>query len=198
MRSLTFFLLLLIPLHAAPAQWRLTLLRGSGTVWGHSREESSPDHPAFLPDRPMSFALAIGRDAGRQRVTIDLRRTSADLALRGPGTTIVTRGVLHASSAALEVARRLAGAAGRPTLHGGIGVTVERWHFDLGASDARWRLGGRGALEVGLPIHGRWDAVLRGELAASSSIFTAVELPEGYVRRAGWRTGVLLGLARRW
>ena len=198
MRSLTFFLLFLIPLHPAAAQWRLTLRQGTGSVWGHSRDEGSPDHPAFLPDRPMSFALAISRDVGRQRVTIDLRRTSADLALRGPGTTIVTRGVLHASSAALEAARRLAGAAGRPTLHGGIGVAVERWQFDLGASDARWRVGGRGALEVGLPIHGRWDAVLRGELAASASIFTTDELPEGYVRKTGWRRGGAIGVGWRW
>lgn len=198
MRSLTFVLLLLVPVHTAAAQWRLTILHGSGSVWGHSRDDSSPDHPAFLPDRPKSYAVAIGRDFGRQRVTIDLRRTSADLALRGPGTTIVTRGVLHAWGGTLETARRLAGAAGRPTLHGGIGATVERWNFDLGASEARWRVGGRGALEVGLPISGRWGAVLRGELAASSSIFTAAELPEGYVRKTGWRRGMLVGVSRRW
>lgn len=198
MRSLIFSLLLFIPFHTAAAQWRLTLLHGTASAWGYSRDDSSPDHAAFLPDRPNSYAIAIGRDFGRHRVTLDLRRTGADLALRGPGTTIVTRGALHAWGAALEGARRLAGAAGRPTLHSGLGVIVERWNFDLGASEARWRMAGRGALEVGLPITRRWNGVLRGELTASSSIFSAEELPEGYVRRTGWRTGMVIGAGWRW
>src|SRR5512140_3329457 len=123
MRSLRYCLLLMIPLHSATAQWRLTLLHGTASTWGHSRDESSPDHAAFLPAQPTTLALALGREFGRQRLTIALRRTGADLALRGPGTTIVTRGVLRAWSGTLELARRLAGAVGRPTLHGGLGAT---------------------------------------------------------------------------
>lgn len=198
MRSLTVSLLLLVPLHPAAAQWRLTLLQGSSAVSGHSHDESSPDHPAFLPDRPNSYTLAIGRKFSSSRLMLEVRRTRADLALRGPGTTIVTRGALHAWGAALEGARRLAGTAGRPTLHGGLGVVLERWNFDLGDGEARWRVAGRGALEVDLPITGRWNGVLRGEMTASPSVFTADELPEGYVRKTGWSRGIEIGAGWRW
>ena len=198
MRSLTFSLLVLIPWHPAAAQWRLTLMQGSASVQGHSRDESSPDHPAFLPDRPNSVGLTLGHESGPNRLAIDLRRTLADLALRGPGTTIVTRGALHAWSVGVEAARRLAGDTGHPTLHCGLALLVERWNFDLGASEARWRTAGRGALEVGLPIAGRWIGVVRGEMTASASIFTADELPDGYVRKMGWRRGILVGLGWQW
>ena len=198
MRSLAVFLLFLVPGHPATAQWRLTLLHGTASVTGHSRDESTPDHLAFLPDRPHSDALAVSREFGGNRLALELRRTGADLALRGPGTTIVTRGALHAWGAAVGVARRLAGTSGRPTLRGGLSALLERWTFDLGDGAARWRVAGRGTLEVDLPIAGRWDGVLRGELTASPSVFTAEELPEGYVRKLGWSRGIEIGAGWRW
>ncbi len=198
MRTLWMSLLLLVPLHPAAAQWRLTVLHGTAAVSGYSRDESSPDHPSFLPDRPTSDIVAIGRDLGHGRLTVELRRTSADLTLRGPGTAIVTRGALHAWGAGVEGARRLAGVAGRPTLHAGLGLLVERWDFAVDANGARWRVAGRGALEVGLPITRRWQGVVRGEVTASPSVFAAEELPGGYVRRLGWRRGMEIGVGWRW
>lgn len=198
MRSLIVSLLLLTPLHAAAAQWRLTLLHGNAAVSGYSRDAGSPDPLAFLPDRPSSSSIAIGRDLGRSRLTFEMRHTGADLTLRGPGTAIVTRGALHAWGAALEGSRRLAGATGRPTLHAGLGLMMERWHFDVDVGDARWRIAGRGALEMGVPITRRWQGVVRGEVTASPSVFSADELPEGYVRKVGWRRGVELGVGWRW
>ena len=198
MRSLTVSLLLLVPLHAAAAQWRLVLLHGTATVSGYSRDESSPEPLAFLPDHPRSDIITIGRDLGRNRFNVEVRRTSADLTLRGQGSAIVTRGALHAWSLGLEGARRLAGATTRPTLHGGLGLMVERWDFDVDANGARWRLAGRGTLEVTVPITRRWNGVVRGEVTASPSIFAADELPEGYVRKMGWRRGMMLGVGWRW
>ena len=198
MRSLTVSLLLLVPLHAAAAQWRLALLHGTATVSGHSRDASSPDELAFLPDHPSSDIITVGRDLGRNRLNVEVRRTRADLSLRGQGTAIVTRGALHAWSLGLEGARRLAGAITRPTLHGGLGLMVERWDFDVDANGARWRLAGRGTLEAAVPITRRWSGVVRGELTASSSVFAADELPEGYVRKMGWRRGLELGAGWRW
>ena len=197
MRSLSVVLLLFAPVPAA-AQWRLTLLHGTAEVWGHSRDEGSPDHLAFLPDRPSSNVLVVGRDLGRTRLSVEVRRTTADLTLRGPGTAIVTRSALHAWGVALEGGRRLAGADGRPTLHGSLGVLMERWDFDVNASGARWRAAGHGALEVGVPITRRWQGIFRGEMMAGPSVFSADELPEGYVRKAGWRRGVMLGAGWRW
>lgn len=198
MRSLIVSLLLLVPLHSAAAQWRLALLHGTATVSGYSRDESSPEQLAFLPDRPASDIIALGLDRGRSRLSVEVRRTSADLALRGQGTAIVTRGALHAWSLGLEGARRLAGASGRATLHGGLGLMVERWDFDVDANGARWRVAGRAALEVGMPITRRLSGVVRGEVTASPSVFSTDELPEGYVRKMGWRRGVVMGVGWRW
>ena len=173
MRSLSVSLLLLLPLHAVTAQWRLTLLHGSASASGYSRDEGGTDHLAFLPDRPSSNVIVIG-----------------------PGTAIVTRRAMHAWGAAIEGTRRLVGAAGRPTLHAGLGLLVERWAFDLEANDARWRVAGRGAIEVGVPVTERWTGIVRGEVTVSPSVFSADELPEGYLRRMGWRRG--LGLGAGW
>lgn len=198
MRSLIVSLLLLVPLHPAAAQWRLALLHGTAAVSGYSRDESSPEQLAFLPDRPTSDIIALGRDLGRSRLSVEVRRTSADLTLRGQGTAIVTRSALHAWGLGLEGSRRLAGAPGRPTLHGGLGLTMERWDFDVDANGARWRVAGRAALEVGMPITRRLSGVVRGEVTASPSVFSTDELPEGYVRKMGWRRGVVMGVGWRW
>ena len=85
MRSLSVSLLLLLPLHAVTAQWRLTLLHGSASASGYSRDEGGTDHLAFLPDRPSSNVIVIGHDLGRTRISVETRRTSADLTLREIG-----------------------------------------------------------------------------------------------------------------
>ncbi len=194
MRLMFASLLLLLPLQSSAAQWHVTAMHGSGTVSGHSRDDSGPEVLGFLPDRPSSFALAIGHDLGGIRVSLEVRRTSADLALRGDNTLIVTTGALHAWGGALEGARRVVGRDGQPTLRAGLGLLAERWTFDIAGSDPRWRAAARGALEVTVPIAGHWNGVLRGELAAGPSLFRLEELPEGYGRRMGWRRGIVLGI----
>lgn len=194
MRLTIVALLLLLPLRPAAAQWRVTALHGSASVSGFSRDDSGPEKLSFLPDHPSSYALAIARDLGGIRLALELRRTGADLALHGDNTVIVTTGALHAWGGAFEGSRRVAGQEGQPMLRAALGVLAERWTFDVGGSDPRWRAAGRGALEATVPIGGHWHGVLRGELAAGPSVFRLEELPEGYARRIGWRRGVVLGI----
>lgn len=188
----------LVPWHPATAQWRLALEHGSANAAGYSIDRSGPDPLAFLLDRPRSTVLAVSRDLGRQRLSLELRRTDADLALSGPGTVLVTRGAMHAWGAGFEAARQLAGQPDRPRLHAAVGALLERWDFDVGMSAPRTRLAGRAALEAEVPLTPHWSGLLRGELMVGSSIFTAEELPEGYTPRMGRRAGMVLGLARRW
>jgi hypothetical protein len=198
MRQLLLPMLLLAPLKHAAAQWLLTVRHGSATATGYSRDQVGTEGLSFLPNRPASTGLSLARDLGHNRLGIEFRRTAADLALRGEGTTIVTRGALHAWGLALEGSRRLAGQPGQTTLHAAMGLLVERWDFSVGESDARWRAAGRGALQVEIPISRRLSGVLRGDVVVGPSLFKAAELPEGYVRRMAVRRGVELGMGWGW
>ena len=191
------FLLLAGPSSLA-AQWQLELLHGTATSHGDAQADLDPAHPELQAYRPATWTLALAHDIGAWRFGLDLHRTTADLAEIGTSSSVTTNAVLAAWGLGFELARRIAGTAGAPSLLLGGGVVVDRWTFDVAHSTSRARVAVRGALEADLPISPAWGAVIRGEWLAGSSVFTQEELPEGFSTRRATRLGVVLGMTRRW
>jgi hypothetical protein len=195
---LLVLLLLHLPPCPLPAQWQLSLVTGPAVTSGHSRDNFDPDHPAILPDRPVSWSLAIARERGAWRFALDGSRITSDLAIRGLSTSLVTRGALSAWGVGLEAAHRLLGQPASPSLWGGIGAVGEHWSFSAASGEARWRAAFRASLRLEMPFSTRWSALVRAEGLAGASLFDADELPEGYSLETGLRAGVLLGAGWRW
>lgn len=178
------------------AQWRVAVLVGSAASHGDARNDSDPTHPEFHANRPGTATVALARDWGTWRVTLEARRTTADLAEVGTGAVVVsTRGAFEGWGAALEFGARLAGNASS-SWHAAAGIAADHWSFQLGS--ARWRPSIRGALEGDFGIARGWTAIVRGEATIGPSIFTPSELPEGFERHRMWRTGFSMGVARSW
>jgi hypothetical protein len=187
-------ILLLLPAPLA-AQWSVTLRGGSATERGHSLAADDPDRPQLRPDHPATLEVALARALGAWRVSVAGRHRSADLVVSGETAAVVSKSALTAWGVSVEVARRVAGTPTRATLHTALGVAFDHWDVGI-ADDARTRPEARAALEAAVPVHGAWSGVLRGELAAGGALFRDNELPQGYRRRMGWSTGMMLGL--RW
>jgi hypothetical protein len=197
MRLLSCLFLLFLASARAGAQWHIAALAGNAASHGDARNDIDPAHPEFHADRPITAAVALGRDLGAWRVSVELRRSSADLSEVGNSSVVVsTRGAFDAWGAGVEFGHRIAGRLPGPTLHAIAGAGADRWRLEL--SPARWRPSVRGAVEADLPIGKQWFGVVRGEATAGPSVFTAEELPEGFAQRRMWRTGVALGVARTW
>lgn len=194
---LLFMLLLLTTPAALRGQWRLTALSGTAASHGDARDDADPAHPEIHAERPYAISLVLSRQRNAWRVAAEFHHVTADLAELSGSAAVTTRGVLKGWGAAVELARRVAGHEGAPTLHGIAAVAIDRWSFDLAESAPRWRASLRGAVEADFPVSARWSAVIRGQLSAGPSFFEANELPEGFARRTAIRTGILLGISRR-
>jgi hypothetical protein len=193
-------LLLVAPclVRSAAAQTDVALLGGSVATRGNARSDAGADQPELRPDHTGTLMLAVRRRFGAWRVGGAVRHTSADLAEVGSGTAVVTRGALRAWGAGIELGRRVAGTAGGADLLALAGAAFDRWRFVDLEGPARWRAALTGALEARLPAGRRWAALIRAEAMAGPSLFSSDELPAEFHRRAAWRYGVLVGLARRW
>jgi hypothetical protein len=177
------------------AQWRAVLLSGSAISHGEARDDSDPAHPEFHADRPATLTVSLARDAGRWRVSVEGRHSTADLSEVSRLVAVTTFGAFEAWGGGAELGVRLAGRPSAPELRAGLGLGGDRWGLDGAA--ARWRATARGALEADFPVAHAWSAVVRGEATTGPSVFTADELPEGFTQRRAWRTGIALGIARR-
>ena len=198
MRKLKFCLFMIAPMHPVTAQWRTTIVTGSATAGGDARNPTDPDHPQFAPANPNTFALSLGRELGRWRLSVDARHVSAGLTERGSSVEVITRGVLRAWGGGIELARRVAGREGGSTLHAAIGAEFDHWTFNGLEEAPRNRAAVRGALEAEIPLHRRWSAIVRTEAALGTSLFTQDDLPPNYALGTAWRYGMGLGVARKW
>jgi hypothetical protein len=180
---------------ALTAQWRLAVLTCTATSHGDARDDSDPTHPEFHVDRPVTLTLALARDAGTWRVSLEGRRLTADLSEVSRSVAVTTFGAFEAWGAGIELGVRIAGHPSAAELRAGLGLGADRWSLE-GAS-ARWRATTAGSLEADFAVARGWNAVVRGAVTIGPSVFSAEELPEGFARRTSWRTGIALGVARR-
>ena len=195
MRQIMLAILLLTGSTTLAAQWRVAVLSGSATSHGDARDDSDPAHPEFHAERPATLAVTLARDAGRWRVSVEGRHSTADLSEVSHSVAVTTFGAFKAWGAGVELGVRIAGRPLAPELRAGLGVGGDRWSLD--GAGARWRATARGSLEADFPVARAWSAVVRGEATIGPSVFTAEELPEGFVQRKMWRIGIALGAARR-
>lgn len=195
MRHIMLSVLLLTGATALNAQWRIAALSGSATSHGDARDDSDPAHPEFHADRPATLTVVLAREAGPWRVSAEGRHSTADLSEVSRAVAVTTFGAFEAWGAGVELGVRIAGHSSTPELRAGLGLGGDRWSLD--GAPARWRVTARGSLEADFPLARAWSAVVRGEATTGPSIFTADELPEGFTQRGMWRTGIALGVARR-
>lgn len=197
-RMILFAVLTSIPALRLSAQWHVALTGGRAGTAGHARSiEDVPDGRAELrPWRPGTIALRVGRDLGNWRVNAEVRRTTADLAISGEATVLITTGAIDAWGSGIEVTRSIAGGPGKPALRAGVGAIAERWSFDLDGGDARWRLAAQGVLDASVPLWRQWSGIVRAEAAFGRSLFDEDELPAGYELRSAVRHGMAIGVAR--
>lgn len=195
-RRLLPALLFLTAPTALSAQWRAALLHGTAASHGDAQSDNDPAHPQLQAHQPATWTLSLLRASGDWRIGLELRHITADLAEIGAASSVTTNNVLAAWGAAVEVGRRVVGGVGRPSLVAAIGVTFDRWTFDLVNDAPRTRAAGRAALEADFPIGRSWSVVIRGEMSAGPSLFNAGELPDGFSTRTATRQGIGLGVAR--
>lgn len=196
MRCLPPLLLLLLALPSAPlhGQWQWNLVAGSARSAGHARADADPERPEVGPDRPSTLALGVVRRLGAWQLGASLLRATADLAIRGSESAVLTRGGLTAWGAGMEIGRLVAGRTGAPTLSALAGGAIEQWRFPVSGGDPRTVVMARAALEGQVPLRAHWRGIVRWEVAVGGSLFGADELPPGYAVRAGRRWGLGLGV----
>jgi hypothetical protein len=180
---------------ALSAQWRLTAMSATATSHGDARDESDPAHPEFHADRPATLTLALARDAGPWRLSVEGRHRTADLSEVSRSVAVTTFGAFEAWGGGLELGVRIAGHPSAAELRAGVGLGGDRWSLD--GATTRWRATTAGSLEADFAVARSWNAVVRSEVTLGPSVFRADELPEGFTRRTTWRTGIALGVARR-
>lgn len=187
------------PVLRVDAQWYTSLTGGRAGTAGHARsaDDVANGRTELMPWRPATVALRIGRELGNWRLGVEARRTTADLAVSGEATVLVTTNVVDAWGAGLEVTRRIAGDLGRPVLRAGVSIIAERWSFELDGGDARWRVAAQGVLDATVPLWRRLAGVIRAEAALGPSLFDNDELPSGYELRPAVRHGIAIGVALR-
>ena len=177
------------------AQWTTSLAVTRYAAHGNARDT---DETQLGPHAPKMIALSLGTTRGAWRVQVGGRYLEAGLEVAGTDGALITPDIMSARGGAVEVQRRLAGDGITPTLHAGLGLELMRWSFAGAGDDTRWRAASLVDLDLTIGIAAAWRFVVRGELMAGRSLFTADELPVGYNLRTGIRHGVALGIERRW
>jgi hypothetical protein len=179
----------------ADGQWSTAFTVSRTASRGHAADRTGTE---IRPESPRTAALAIAMGSGHWRVAASGRYTEAGLTVAGADAHVVTPRAMSAWGMGLEVHRRVAGSAAGPAVYAGAGVDASHWEFRDAPDDSRWRMSGVALVQGAVAITGRWSVLLRGEVAAGSSLFDIEELPDGYRLRHALRHGVAIGIERRW
>ncbi|HEU5304371.1 MAG TPA: hypothetical protein VFU40_06985 [Gemmatimonadales bacterium] len=167
----------------AHAQWLLGLELGSDRFWGGSRETTAA-HRSFRPYRPTTVGLALTRAGSRWGLGLQLRYTSAGLALEGSDALVAAKGIFDVYGAAPELRYRLTGIASNELAVQG-GPLVELW--SVRGEESQTRLGIWAAVSLRVPLGGRFAGSASAGAALTGSPFTSDQLEPGFERRALWR-----------
>ena len=176
------------------AQVEVTLRLAAVQDGAHATADAVIDAPRLRAGDGLEPALAAALRRGDWRIAVGVGRRTADLALRGEGSGILTVDALRAVTVGNELVRRMAVGSGAVSL--GIGITRTRWTFPGLADPARWRWGVVASLESELPLAAHWALVGRVDAMRHGGVFDEDELPAGYQRTTPIRLGVGTGL--RW
>lgn len=191
--STRLLMLLLVPV-LLPAQVHLTSRVGFAAHGAHAVDRGGADSPSFRPGTGGEVVLALGLDRGAWRVALGARRGPADLILRGSEAGVITPDAITATGLGLELGRRLAGGASGPTLHVLLGAERISWSFPGLDEPSRSGWNAVAALEGEVPLGRMVAGVVRVDGARGSSLFTADELPDGFVVTTASRVGLSVGI----
>jgi hypothetical protein len=151
---------------------------------------------SLLPYRPTVFQVGIDRAGRSAGVGVWFHYASSSLALEGADALAAVKGALTVYGAEPFVGVRLARLGPEGTLRIAGGPLLEIWKVTNGGS--RTRLGIAAAVELAVPLGGRWSGVARaGGAVTPASPFTQEDLDSGLEPRALWRREVAATLRYR-
>jgi hypothetical protein len=141
-RHIILTILLLTASSKADGQWRVAVLGGSATSRGDARDDSDPAHPEFHADRPTTVTVAVARDAGRWRASVEGRHTTADLSEVSDAVAVTTFDEFEAWGAGVELNIRIAGHAPGQELRAACPSVLSTGELPEGfTARTGWRMG---------------------------------------------------------
>ena len=182
---------LVVPARAA-AQWCVTAEVGLARFGGTSLDTAAADPTSLRPSRPTLVALRLGRDLGAIGFALAVARAPTGLLETGPDLAIVVPDVMTLYEVAPEVAVRVARSSAGATWRLHAGPVLDHWTVKQDGDRTRW--GVHVGSSLGFPLVSRLGVSVRAGATLTPSVFDAAELPDGFERRAMWRTGIALGV----
>ncbi len=190
--------LLLVSVAAAGAangqtrRWGVGFDVGLTRFWGGSEPVPPNTAPGFKPYRPTGASVRVDHVVGRMRVALGVSYAPSGLAVETKDATLVAKNGLTWVQMAPELAYQLGTLGPVTELRIFGGPVADIWM--PGGEDSRTKIGGRGGLELLVPL-GRWLAgTLRAQAGLTGSLFREADVPTGFRAKAMPNVGVALGI----
>jgi len=186
------FALTVGPLAAQGQAWSVGLEIGLTRFWGGSEPAPPNEAPGFKPYRPTTFGVRVDHEVGRARLAVGALYAASGLGAESDDLAVIAKGGLTWVQVAPELAYRLAtiGPVAEVSLF--AGAVMDLWM--LSDEGGRIRVGGRGGLELLVPLGSGLAGTLRAHGGVSGSLFRDADVPSDFRTKPMPNAGVALGL----
>lgn len=179
------------PLAAQQRAWGVGVELGLTQFWGGSEGIAPNTSPGFKPYRPTTFGLRLDHGLGRARVALGALYAASGLGIEDDQLAIVTKGGLKWVQLTPELAYRLGTIGPVAELRVFGGPVLDFW---MPVDDeTRTRVGGRGGLELLVPLGSGLAGTLRAHGGVSGSLFRDTDVPSDFRTKSMPSVGVALG-----
>jgi len=180
-----------VPLAAQQRVWGLGLEVGLTRFWGGSEPIAPNNPPGFRPYRPTSFVLRLDREIGRARVALGALYAASGLGAEDDELTVIAKGGLTWVELAPELAYRLGTIGPVAEIRAFGGPVLDLW---LPTDESvRTRIGGRGGVELLVPLGSGLAGTVRAHGGLSGSLFRDADVPSDFRTKSMPNAGVALG-----
>jgi len=180
------------PVAAQQRTWGVGLEVGLTRFWGGSEPIAPNNPPGFRPYRPTTFGLRLDHAIGRARVGVGALYAASGLGTEDDQLTIVAKGGLKWVQLTPELAYWLGTIGPVAEIRLFAGPVFDFWLPT--DEDARTRIGGRGGLELLVPLGSGLAGTLRAHGGVSGSLFRDTDVPSDFRTKSMPNVGVALGL----
>jgi len=182
----------MVPLAAQQPAWGIGLEVGLTRFWGCSEPIAPNNPPGFRPYRPTTFGLRLDREIGRARVAVGALYAASGLATEDDDLTVIAKGGLKWVQLTPELAYRLSTVGPVAEIRVFAGPVFDFWLPT--DEDARTRIGGRGGLELMVPLASGLAGTLRAHAGVSGSLFRDTDVPSDFRPKSMPSVGLALGV----
>jgi hypothetical protein len=182
-------------LAAQRRSWGIGFDVGLSRFWGGSEPVPPNDAPGFKPYRPTTLGLRLDRMVGQARLAIGMLYAQSGLGSETDEVAIIAKGGLTWVQVTPELGYLL-GTVG-PVTEVSLFAGPELDFWMPSGEDARVRIGGRGGLELLVPLGSGLAGTLRAHAGVTGSLFRDSEVPSDFRTKTMPNAGVSLGLRLR-